>query len=100
MRAINAIVKDLIDYVEVKMTDRQVPLPKGHVEITDPNHVLRPGIDRYLSVWKIDSNGYLKWITAEQIDAENGPISTWLQCSDNYYRFCCPIEHYPRNEKQ
>lgn len=82
------------------MSNGQVPVPKDHVEITDLNHVLRPGIDKYLSIWQIDSSGCLKWITAEEIDAENGPLSTWLDRSNNYYRFCCPTEHYPRKERQ
>ncbi len=84
--------------LERKVTDKQTPLPKDHVEITDPMHVLRPGIDKYLSTWQIDSNGHFKWVTAEQLDAEAGPLSTWLEYSESYYRFCCPVDQQMKKE--
>ena len=74
------------------MNSKQTPLPKDHIEITDPSHVLRPGIDKYLSTWQIGPDGHFRWVTAEQIDAEAGPLSTWLEYNGSHYRFCCPVD--------
>ena len=70
----------------VQPAPAEASLPSGYVEITDPNHKLRPGVDFYLSLnW---SPG--EWILITETDAVL--ISDW---SERGYRFCCPATHHP-----
>ena len=57
------------------------PVPEGHVEITDPRHNVRVGIDYY----------------ADR-DAENGVLWKLVQGSSGNlcgFRFCCPADKHP-----
>lgn len=75
----------------------QTPLPDGYVEITDPSHVLRPGVDRYLSSFMRDPDGSLSWVLSEKADEDTGPIKNW-DGDPHVYRFCCPAEHHPSRQ--
>lgn len=72
-------------------------LPDGYVEITDPSHVLRPGVDRYLSSFMRDPDGSLSWLLSEKADEDTGPIKNW-DGDPHVYRFCCPAEHHPSRQ--
>lgn len=62
-----------------------IPVPDGYVEITDPNHKLRPYVDFYLSL-NFDPG---EWISITETDG--CLVSDWGQP----WRFCCPADKHP-----
>ena len=63
-----------------------IPVPDGYVEITDPNHSLRPYLDLFLAKY----NPPDKWMPITDTDAVF--IRDWCEPG---YRFCCPAERHP-----
>ena len=82
-------------------TETITRLPEGHIEITDQNHKLRPGIDLYLSKygapreWTPDAEwtSSNEWEPITETDAVL--ISDWGKTG---YRFCCPANQHPSLE--
>ena len=67
------------------------PVPEGHIEINDPNHRLRPGIDLFVSNYSSTSShlDFHQWKYISELDADL--ISNW----SGIFRFCCPAEYHP-----
>ena len=65
------------------------PIPSGYVELTDPSHVLRPGVDLYLSFTK-GLSGKRLWMPVADIDSD-----TKISSLSQSYRFICPGPHHP-----
>lgn len=67
------------------------PVPGGHIEITDPPHRLRPGIDLFVSNSSSTSSHLdsQQWKYISELYADL--ISNW----SGIYRFCCPADKHP-----
>lgn len=72
-------------------TETTTRLPEGHIEITDPNHELRPGIDLYLSKYALNTSNLAtgQWLYISETDTTL--IGEWGKSN----RFCCPAHRHP-----
>lgn len=61
------------------------PIPQGHIEITDPNHRLRSGIDYALDL-------------ADPKDGWSKVEKATVGDNSHKFRFCCPAEYHPSHQ--